>query len=271
MFWSGFIVEEVLGGFGQDYAWNPRTRVWSCETLFTKLNEWGAPLPTLRKLLRSAEAEELIEAQLGVFRQDYERAEERPPQRAFRMKLATRVRFHLGASLHRLCFRSWPLLPILDRRLLDVLFNAPAEMLQDRRLEKDLLVRRFPVLARIPWEHNSFRLVPLQATGLCRIPLAQPAVTALRTKARRWYWQQWRKSEPRRYYRCYDLDGPWWRAVRAEAEAYRDRLDEWLDRPALDSLLPPPHVELRSRNPFSEGATQRLLLGLLLWTAPRDG
>ena len=271
MFWSGFALEDVLSADTSWFGNNPGSGGCSFELFFGRLNGWGLPPEDLKSLLRAAEAGELIQEQIRRFRRGYERADETPPQRAFRMKLATRVRFHVGVILHRMSFKSWPLLPVLDRCLLNVMFNAPIEMLLARRLEKDLLLHRFPRLAGIPREHNTFWLEPLRSHGPWGMALFQRTAARLEKKARRWYWQRWKKDEPRRYYRLYDFSGPLWRAVRAEAEAYRDRLDEWLDRKMVNDLLPPADVELKLDNPFSGAAVHRLLLGLLLWSARQNG
>jgi hypothetical protein len=92
----------------------------------------------------------------------------------------------------------------------------------------------------------------------------------LRKNIRRWYWQYWRGHEPRRYRRQYDFDGPGWRAIRGAAEPYREQVGAWLNRDALDELLPKPEVSLNLANPFAGGSGRRALLGLMLWASPRD-
>ena len=184
MFWSGFAVDEVLGGCAPNFGPGPEAGEWSCEHFMLRINEWGLAADTLKALLRLPESGELIREQLEEFRRDYERPEELPPQRAFRTKLATRLRFHIGAMVHRLCFHSWPLLPILDRRQLDLLYNVPAGMLLEARLEEDLLTSRFPRPGRNPLAGNSINLT-VNSRGLDRIPLVWPAAESLRRKARR--------------------------------------------------------------------------------------
>jgi hypothetical protein len=260
-------VEDLLGGEAVRFGLDVQTGKWSLENTFKEINQWGLTPDILKSLLRTPEAEPLIQEQIGTFRRDYERAGESPAQRAVRTKLATRIRFHIGSVLHRLCFHSWPLLPMFDRRLLDVFYNLPAEILIARRLEKNLLIRRFPRLAEIPREHNTFQLDLLRPAGLAGVPLLRAATDSLGRKARRWYWQRWKKIEPRRYHRFYDLNGSYWRPVRAGAEAHRDRLDEWLNRKIVDDLLPPPDADLKLGDSFADGAPRRTLQGLLLWAA----
>ena len=266
-FWSGYAVEDMLGGEAPRFGLNEKSGAWSFENTFRAVNHWGLPPAVFKTLLLPPEAEKLVQEQIEAFRRDYGRAGESPSQRAFRSKLATRIRFHIGTVLHRLCFNSWPLLPVFDRRLLDVFFNLPAAILLKRRLEKNLLIHRFPRLAEISREHNTFQLDLLRPTGSARVPLLREAVASLERKTRRWYWRRWKKIEPRRYYRRYDLNSPMWRAVRAEAEPHRDRLDGWLDRKIVNDLLPSPDVELKLGDVFSEGAPRRTLLGLMLWAA----
>jgi asparagine synthase (glutamine-hydrolysing) len=268
-FWSGYGVDELVGG---ETVWLTRDPVgggWPWRRSLARMNRWGMAVPDLVRLLPPGQGPALVEEQVERYRAEFEREDERPEQRAFRMKLATRVRFHIGALIHRMSFGSWPLLPIFDRRLMNFLFRVPPEVLMNRRLEKALLARRFPALAAIPREHNSFRMESVRTGAAERWGVRWKPWESLGKSVRRWYWQQWRGVEPRRYYRSFDLNNPSWRAIRQEAWASQERLDPRLDRTELRRWLPPPTEELRLRDPFVEGAARRTLLGLLLWSAQR--
>ena len=172
----------------------------------------------------------------------------------------------MGGHLHRLSFRSWPLLPILDRRLLHVLFNLDPEVLLKRRLEYELLRGRYPQLTTIPFDTNSFRFTASQIKlGRKKTSAAARFHNRLRYQTQRWYWQHWRRTEPRRYYRLFDLNSRYWKPVRCAAEVHRVRIHDCLDRTTFDRLLPSPDVKIRYRNPFAEGAPRRTLLGMLFW------
>jgi hypothetical protein len=132
------------------------------------------------------------------------------------------------------------------------------------------LLKHFPRLAQVPIDTNSFQFEPLRSVGTEPASPLGRVVTAVRKNMRRWYWRSWRKEEPRRYQRSYDFDGPGWRAVRAAAEPHRDRVGPWLNRDVLDALLPEPHVTLGLRDPFAGGSGRRALLGLMLWSSPRE-
>jgi len=268
-FWSGFVMDEVLGGLAPQVGRDPDTATWSFERFLRRINSWGLAPSVLTELLRSSESELLIREQLEVFRREYEREGQSPWQNSFQAKLASRTRFHIGTILHRMSFRSWPLLPMLDRRLLDLFFNVNVELLLQRRLQRALLATHYPRLAKIPFDTNSFCFEPSHVKGARDHRLTHRLAVSFRRRVRQWYWQHWRGVEPRRYFRYFDLNSPLWRAVREETEPYRDMLDRWLDRRVFDELLPPPSARLEMRNPFSEGAARRSLLGLMLWSASR--
>jgi asparagine synthase (glutamine-hydrolysing) len=271
-FWSGFAIDEILGGFAAGSGRDPKTKTWGFEFFFRKLNRWGLAPAVLKRLLRPSAADHLLDELIAGWKCDYERAGLSVAQQGIRAKLESRVRFHIGSIVHRLSFSSWPLLPILDRRLLQLLFNLDVDALLERRLETELLLSRFPPLARIPFDTNSFRFSASKVKqGRNTASFVVRASDWLKYRGRRWYWQYWRRAEPRRYYRMYDLNVPCWQAVRAAAEPYRSSVYEWLDRTTFDDLLPPPNVKIPCRDPFAEGAPRRALLGLLLWCAPGVG
>ncbi len=258
-FWSGFSLEDVMGGAGIPFGWDKEKQLYSYETFFARLNVWGISPAILPKLLRCPDSIERVQSVMADFRRDYQEAAASDRQRAAFLKLLTRARLHVGGVIHRMSFRSWPLLPFLDCALLEKLLSLPPELTRDRQLQKDLLRHRCPALAEIPREHNSFFLEPLNPTFLAR----QKAL--FQKRWRRWYWSKWKQEEPRRYYRCYDLNNPEWLAVRLAAEPLRSRTEGWLNRRTLDELLPHAGSRVAYKDPIGHSGAARLLLGLLLW------
>jgi asparagine synthase (glutamine-hydrolysing) len=186
------------------------------------------------------------------------------------MRLQLRVRCHIGTVLHRLSMHSWPLLPFIDRQLLDAVFNVNPQYVLERHLEHALLAARFPNLARIAQDTNSFRFEPARDTTRQSRSVWQHGVTALRRLVRTWYWKRWRGIEPRRYHRYFDPDGLYWTAVRQAAEPLRPTLVPWLDPDMLERHWPRPEVKLDCSDPFSGGGAMRLLIGLAFWRAGPD-
>ena len=265
-FWSGYLLDDLIGGVALATGLDPSTDNWSFDYFQGRVNRWGLPPETISQLLQSPQS--MLDSLTDAWRAEYECPQRLPHHRAFAAKLASRARFHIGAHLHRLAFQSWPLLPMLDRRLLHVLFNLHPQWLLKRRLETELLQRDFPRLAAIPFDTNSFRFVPKYVSKGRNAPTSSVRIQRwLHKNASRWYWTQWKKLEPRRYHRLYDLNSPQWRPIRSLAESERSHLHQLMDGPTFDSLLPRPHTKIRNRDPFAEGAPRRTLLGLMLWHA----
>jgi hypothetical protein len=112
MFWSGFSLEDVLGGDAFLWGCDAGTGHWSFETILEQLNTWGVPLARMPNLLRTSNAREIIADLAAGLQHDYNHGSGPDSQRATLLKLLTRARFHIGSVIHRLSFRSWPLLPL---------------------------------------------------------------------------------------------------------------------------------------------------------------
>jgi hypothetical protein len=117
-------------------------------------------------------------------------------------------------------------------------------------------------LAALPLDRNSFEFSPLGAKNPTRL---QRVGAKLGRTARRWYWQQVRGRDPRRYQRVFDVRHPGWVAARREAEPFRSGLHELLDGQHVDRLLPGSEERPVFRNAINEGGPIRLLVGLALW------
>ncbi len=260
MFWSGFALEDVLGGDAFLYGWESNSQRWSFDRLFSQLNMWGLTSEQLIRLINSPEIGNVIRDCHNELRAEYDRGTAEEPLRASLMKLFTRARYHVGSFLHRLALSSWPIVPILDRQLLETQIAVPSELKRNRRLQKELLFKSNPRLTAIPREHNSFLFEPIRPTLFSR------KIASLQKRLRQWYWLKWRKEEPRRYVRLYDLNSPDWRAVRIEAEPHRSTLEQWMNRKMLDELWPAGGRTVSFKAPVSGSGASRLLLGLALWS-----
>ena len=220
----------------------------------------GIDAPTLERLLRP-----------DVFRGEVERAGQRmraaytggstiEAQRPWRFSLSHEGRAHAGGVPWRLSFGSWPVLPILDRTVLEVMASLPQSSLGNRRAQDDILRRRFPDLARLPLDRNSHDTLPL-----------------LPSVSERIRHRVWRAAEPlrrrmpppveRRYYhRMYDMNGPGWQAIRRLAEPHRERLAGLFDMDELAKLVPSPDVPIVVRNTIGDTYGRKLLVGLMMWS-----
>ncbi len=266
-FWSGFVFDLTLGGLCMPPFPSQSQIPIDFETaLFQCENKWGIAPDVLKRLMRPVLAEADVEALVARWKETHRFSGFSERQKGFFSFLLVRARYHLGSELHRLSGQSWPLLPFLERQQLQFLFNLEDAHLEKRRLEMNLLRKVNVNLLDVPFDTNSFRFGRLQdkksnATASWGLKLKD----RLMSHVLKWYWRVWKRSDPRRYYRLYDLNAPQWHAVREAVEPLRVRASGVFDCCELQSFLPPCDVSFRHAKPFAEGASCKNVIGLLLW------
>jgi asparagine synthase (glutamine-hydrolysing) len=285
--------EHLIGGFGNIYMWGlveplrrlPDTLVtgYLTDSVITGksitpgLHEFDVAFPRLahlaiapeqlRRLLRRDVAASAVDDTVQRFRRVWEATAPPTQQRAWQFQLAHSERCHVGAIPWRLAFGSWPVIPVLDRRVLDTVGALPAQSLANRRAQDTILRQRFPRLARLPY---------VAANGDIADPLLPPLSTRLSRFAERLTRQRWtRRAAPptpagqreRRFnYRMYDFNSPGWRAIRRAAEPERERLASLFDMDALREFLPPPEATLAVNHAIFDSVGRKLIVGLMLWS-----
>jgi len=271
-FWSGHFLDDILGGYASRYSLDPKTGQLSFDTFFRKLNRWGIAPETLQQLMRPAftDSRAVVNGLVEELRAQWNRYDGTNAQKSFRLKLATRCRYHLAGALYRFAHVSWPVAPYLDQQLLSSLLQVPIDAMLGRKLETDLLKMQSKGLAKVPLDTNSFRFEnasTLQATAAFD---PRKLWGSARKSARSWYWRHYHRQEPRRYQRVFHPDQPAWKTIREAAETNRHGLLDWMDRDHLARLVPPPQENLPLADPFAGGAALRTLCGLMLWDKERQ-
>ena len=180
-----------------------------------------------------------------------EGAPDQDAERSWRWFMAVYMRFHAGAIPWRLSFGSWPILPLLDQDLIEVMLSMPHAFLADRRMEDALLRARFPRLAKLPLDRNANDVSPLIPTLRNRLRSA-------------WRDRAQRNAVERRYYlRIYDFDNAGWRATRRAAEPGRDAMAQWFDPSMLRSVVPAPEVAVGHTDTVTAGFAPKMLTGIM--------
>ncbi|MCA9261561.1 MAG: hypothetical protein KDA61_20230 [Planctomycetales bacterium] len=265
-FCSGYFVDDLLGGLSLRTGYEAAAGDWSFATFRSRTGRWALSVEEMEALLLHGDKREMTAAVLDAWKSDYEREDWEPHQCCFAGKLASRPRYHIGSHLHRMSSVSWPLTPTLDRRFVQTLFNLDPHPFLYRSLELELLTQKFPKLAQIPFDTNSFQFVPSYVKqSRRRFSRQQSAVHWVEKNVRRFYWKQWRRQEPRRYHRLFDMNSTAWRAVRRRAELGREMLHQFFSPSHLKTLAPGPDTTLPMRDPFANAAPLRTLLGAMLW------
>src|SRR6478672_1009293 len=256
---AGYLMDRVIGG---KWTYSLSAKNLSFETFFPQINAWGFSPELLAKLLRKDVFGDLVQDTLAQIQTTYHHYSENESIKAWCFELYHRQRFHVGCAAWQLCFGAWPILPILDRQLIETATAFPLETIAKRRAQEQLLCTRFPHLAALPIARNNFNVEPLQPTKI-RQQLAP--LFGVQRKWRRWRNQQ--GYEQRYYYRTYDINNAGWLAVRKQAEPYRDRVEHLLHPEVLNQIVPPPEVPVQCKlDPIAESSGIKALLGFLLWS-----
>src|SRR5262245_50388782 len=129
----GLVLDSAIGGYPMGQAYSPATRTVSFATYLSAINAWGVPLPTLGRLLRSERFGDALADVLAGLHATYDADGGNEFQRAWRFYMRHRARFHLGSRAWPIAFGSWPVLPVLDRKLLETAAGIPPASLGDRR------------------------------------------------------------------------------------------------------------------------------------------
>lgn len=180
------------------------------------------------------------------------------PQRLWRWTLAHVCRFHIGMILQPISLETWPVLPVLDRRLIEVAARLDSHSFSNRFGQDRMLRRYYPDLSDI--EHTVENASPHTPV---RPSLARRVRDRLRPARTRPGAVSWR-GDRRFVWRNTDFHNPGWEAIRRLAEPHRDRLHEYFDASVLADYLPPPHGQLTQRD-FAANQGPKLLTALALW------
>lgn len=210
----------------------------------------------LRPSMRGA-----VDAVLERAREAYRAAPADPYQRTWLLGLPLRDRHHVGINAWRASFSRWPVLLSLDEKVLRTCMSIPLSSAADRALQKQLIIRRWPGLARLPLDRNDFSSRPLLVDG----------------KGDSWEWtmrirrrlHQHLGIETRFYHQMSEMDKIQWKQIRSLAEPGRESLHEWFEPSKLAEVLPPPGIPMPPvRDKIADSIRIKNLLGLMMRGSP---
>jgi len=260
---SGYSMDWIIGGYA------PTTPDLSFETFFGYQNRWGLRPALLQRLLRRERFGDAVRETMAAIERRYRSYSDLEFRRALCFALYHRQRFHIGGHAWSESFGAWPIVPAVDMGVLAVAGGMPASTLDERRLQIELVRTRFPDLARLPLDRNSYNMDPLLPSLAWRVRrrVMRRAARIARTLAP----ERPPRVERRRYYRQYDINGPGSRSIRAAAEPLRRLSDEYFDPAVFDELVPPAGARLEFKDGIVDPAGMRSLLGFLHWLGHEAG
>lgn len=268
-FLSGYFGNTALGDRESRASLSEKSGLFGFGELFRKLSAYGFGAADAAELLLGHEGQQSLAGVVNNLKQEWDCIDALPFQKTWHFYMTTRNRFHLGSMLWRLSLGAWPLLPYVDRRLLDAMASMPLDYFHDRRMQADLIKREFPRLATLPLDRNAQEPDYLVRTPYRKFADALPSVADVSWRLHRWLE---RGRERRYYYRIFDYNNPGWKLVRQEADGYRNQASPLLNSDAVNRFLPAADAEVKfGARPIVEASKTKTLAGLVLWNGLNFG
>ena len=127
---SGLTLDAVIGGPKEIRSTDGRP---TFEQL--RVSTLGFGPDELDRLVQDPELREACDDVRAEVVDQYLESGHEDPARTWRMNLASRNRFPVGACAWRYSFYAWPILPALDRRLLRLAANLPYHVVANRQVQ----------------------------------------------------------------------------------------------------------------------------------------
>ena len=257
-------MDFIIGGSHVEWAYSTTTRAMSFANLFVRHNAYAIKESQLRQLAKPQVFGTLVDDVIGRLHTTYNEYSDSEAQRAWCFEMHHRLRFYTGTLPWQFSFASWPIMPSIDREILEITGGIPPGVLSGRLVEDAIIRKHFPALARLPVDRNDYNRTPLEPRLRWRIADSLSArIEPLRNISRKLL----RREDRRIYFRVFDFNGPAWKMARRQAEPHRVKLHDLFDRNVLDSILPGPDEDLRVRDGIIDYSGPKLLVGLCLWAA----
>jgi len=255
---TGFSGDTILGGQHIKWARDARTGEFTFDAYFQRMNNrYGFPPEIVRELLRPEFRGDCVEEEVEDLRRVYEDLPGLDYQKPWQFDLMYRQRLVINAINWRLSFGSWPVPPYSQKGVHRLAARLPYELFERRFLQRMILERRFPELARVPVDKGGYRMDPLVSGAL-------GGVTS-RLRAWRYRRQKVRTGlDPRYYKRVFDFDGEGFRAIRRRAAPILDVLDDVFEPDALRRILPGPEMSGGDAKFNTGSAGFKSILGIAL-------
>ena len=259
---TGFFGDALLGADYLQWGREPLCDLHTFHAMFTRVNSWGLSPGIVRELVRADDIDDIV---LDVYRQlrdEYYSYPGQPWQRSWWFDILHRERFLVGRIQKIIAVRSWPVLPYVHPAVLQLASAMPLPFLSERKVEVELILRKFPALARQPFAGNAmqkwYTIVPRK-----RRPW-DPYIGRVKDSLSWHLRKRLNIPENRFFVRAFDFNGAGWNTLRDQARTVVPGTDNWLNKDLVLQLIPPSTTRLKSRSPITDTTGRRTLIGTVL-------
>lgn len=258
---SGFILDYIVGPKGYNKPLQPFKNKNTFHLLFEKINRWGLNIEQINHLLYLNYHSDITQSVYDRLRKNYYSCATQEYKRVLLFGLSHRARFHLGGILWQMSFGTWPILPVLDRSLIRLMFGMPLATFWERRTQKQLVTQYFPELATIPLDNNSANPEVLAPTLKYQLKHRLKNYNRFTSGIINKIKGSWKKKLY--YRRTMNIDNEGWKLIRYEAEKYKKHTKPYFKPNVLQKILPSPSKDINI--PLEDASGLKTLLGFILW------
>lgn len=252
---NGFLGDPIMGGSLIPQAYNHKRGTYEFDSLMGHANRWGFSPEEIAQLITAFPMERAVQECIEKMRATFEALPGLPYQKVMLWGLYGRCRYHVGPYAWRLAAAVWPVMPYIDRDMLEVSMGMPLDFLSNRNIQVDALKYSYRHLAELPLDRNSHDLRPLIQTRRYAVQRTFFNMLSRLTASH---------DERRTYYRVFDINNSGWTAIRQLAEQHRPSASRLLNPTALAEYIPAPERKIACADGITDSARLKTLIGLML-------
>jgi hypothetical protein len=149
-------------------------------------------------------------------------------------------------------------MPFIYSGILTLIGGMPASTLSGRKLQRDLLIKKFPKIARLPVDNNDPHPYPVKPSIFYKMRYGISHSTGIDKIYSR-------NLKNLFYYRVCDINNDGWLSIRKEAYSHYKSIADIINYEAIREILPDPGVKIRVNHGIMDASGMKTLLGFILW------
>jgi asparagine synthase (glutamine-hydrolysing) len=260
---AGFLGDAAMGANHAEWGRESSCDIHTFHALFAKLNASGLSPGVIRELVRADDIDDVLLDVQERLRKEYLSFPGEPRWKTWWFDILHRLRFLIGRLPKIIALGSWPVLPYAHPSVIRLAAATPLEILSDRKVQIELVRRKFPRLAVLPLARDIDRRWYTLADGRASVwaRAGERLKDSLSWRAQRWF----DLPERRLFVRTFDFDGAGWGVLRDRARESAGRVDSLFNREILLQLIPPSSVSTRFERLISDATGRKALVGAVLF------
>jgi len=264
-FLSGYLGDGLLGDKLLMSTFSKRTGLFCFDSFLESVNRYGFSESEVTEIMSSQGSGDAVEDVVSGLRDAWDAIEGYPFQKGWLYPLLNRGRYHAGSIIWRLSLGAWPVLPYLDRSLINFLASLPIQFLHDRVIQKEIILNEFREIADIPLDRNSWEPGYLVKPRSRYFYEGIKSICHVSWRTGKLFDHLERSGKTKYYHRVYDINGRGWQDILHDVESSIEKGSKLFNTAAVKRFLPRYGEHHRCNDELVDTWKYKSLIGLLLW------